>query len=44
MNLQQSRHPKQTFGKYASHIYEPGATKLWFFFNSGHKKALSHWM
>jgi hypothetical protein len=27
--------------KYASLIYEPGATKLSFFFNSGPKKALS---
>jgi hypothetical protein len=39
--LQHSRRPKQTFVKYASLIYEPGATKLSFFFNSGPKKVLS---
>ncbi len=41
LSLQHSRHPKQTFVKYASLIYEPGATKLSLFFNSGPKKALS---
>jgi hypothetical protein len=41
LNLQQSRRPKQTFLKYASLIYEPGATKLSFFFNSRLKMALS---
>ncbi len=41
LNLHHSRRPKQTFVKYASFIYEPGATKLLFFFNSGPKKALS---
>ncbi len=35
LNLQHSRRPKQT---YASLIYEPGDTKLLFFFNSGPKK------
>jgi hypothetical protein len=39
--LQHSRCPKQTFVKYASLIYEPGATKLLFFFNSGTKEELS---
>jgi hypothetical protein len=41
LNLQRFRRPKQTFVKYASLIFEPGATKLTFFFNSGPKKALS---
>jgi hypothetical protein len=41
LNSQHSRRSKQTFVKYASLIYEPGATKLSFFFNSGPKKALS---
>jgi hypothetical protein len=41
LNLHHSRRPKQTFVKYASLIYEPGATKLLFFFNSGPKKVLS---
>ncbi len=31
LNLQHSRRPKQTLVKYASLIYEPGATKLSFF-------------
>ncbi len=35
LNLQHSRRPKQTFVRYASLIYEPGATKLAFFFKSG---------
>ncbi len=41
LNFQHSRRPKQTFLKYASLIFEPGATKLLLFFNSGPKKALS---
>jgi hypothetical protein len=36
-----SRRPTQTFEKDASLVYEPGATKLSFFFNSGPKKLLS---
>jgi hypothetical protein len=32
LNLQHSRRPKQTFVKYPSLIYEPGATKLSFLF------------
>jgi hypothetical protein len=39
--LHHSRRPKQTFVKYASLVYEPGATQLSFFFNSGPKKPLS---
>ncbi len=41
LNLHYSRRPKQTFVKYSSLIYEPGATKLSFFFNSGPKQAFS---
>jgi hypothetical protein len=41
LNLSHSRRPKQTFVKYASLVYEPGATKLSFLFNSGPKKVLS---
>ncbi len=42
LNLQHSRRPKQTFVMYARLIYEAGATKLSFFFNSsGPKKELS---
>ncbi len=41
LNLHHSRCPKQTFVKYASRIYEPGATKLSFFINSDPKKAFS---
>ncbi len=41
LNLHHSRRPKQTFVKYTSLIYEPGATKLSFFFNSGPKQAVS---
>ncbi len=31
LNLYHSRRPKQMFVKYASLVYEPGATKLSFF-------------
>ncbi len=41
LNLHHSIRHKQTSVKYASLIYEPGATKLSFFFKSGPKKALS---
>jgi hypothetical protein len=41
LNLHHSRRPKQTFVKYASLIYEPGATKPCLFFNSSPKKAFS---
>ncbi len=41
LDLNHSRCPKQTFAKWACLIYEPGATKLLFFFNSCPKKALS---
>jgi hypothetical protein len=38
LNLQHCRRPKQTFVKYASLIYEPGATKLLFFLKQRPKK------
>ncbi len=41
LNLCHSRRPKETFVKYTSLVYEPGATKLLFSLNSGPKKALS---
>ncbi len=41
LNLHHSRRPKQTFVKYASHIYEPGATKLSFFSTVTPKGAVS---
>jgi hypothetical protein len=46
LNLQHCRRPKQTFAKYASPIYEPGATKLLFFSSTVAPKRcfLSHWM
>jgi hypothetical protein len=41
LNLQHCRRPKQAFVKYASLIYEPGATKLFFFLKQWRKDTLS---
>ncbi len=45
LNMHHSRCPKETFVKYASPIYEPGATRLSFFLQQRPETgALSHWM
>jgi hypothetical protein len=46
LNLQHFTRPKQTFVKYASLTYEPGATKLSFFSSTvaPKRRFLSHWM